>query len=122
MDTQLITKSVNSIREAKPEPASLNGNAIDFVNDLFKSLQVAYPAWRQAFPTDRELQLAKKSWIRAFAENGITRKEQVAQGMLRARQDASDFFPGSGKFIAWCQPQPEELGLPSFDQAWKEAV
>jgi hypothetical protein len=120
MNQQLINQAKANIRNARPEPASLNAEAVDFVNDLFKSLLVAYPAWRQAFPTDKELQLAKKSWIRAFVENGITAKEQVARGMMRARRDESDFFPSVGKFISWCRVQPADLGLPSEDQAWQE--
>jgi hypothetical protein len=122
MNQQLINQAQANIRRAKPEPAALNTEAVGFVNDLFKSLQVAYPAWRQAFPTDKELQLAKKSWIRAFAENGITAKEQVARGMRQARRDQSDFFPSVGKFIGWCRMTPEELGLPSEDLAWREVT
>lgn len=120
MNRQLINQAKSNICQARPEPASLNTEAVGFVNDLFKSLQVAYPAWRQAFPTDQDLQLAKKSWIRAFAENGVTAKEQVARGMKRARRDESDFFPSVGKFISWCRLSPEEMGLPSEDLAWRE--
>ena len=120
MNQQLINQAQANIRNARPAPASLNTEAVGFVNDLFKSLHVAYPAWRQAFPTDKELQLAKKSWIRAFAENGITAKEQVARGMKRARCDESDFFPSVGKFIGWCRMTPEEVGLPLEDLAWRE--
>lgn len=123
MNTQLINQAAANISRAEPEAATatLNQQAVEFVNDLFKSLQVAYPAWKQAFPTERELALAKKSWIRAFAENGITSKEQVALGMTRARRDQRDFFPGVGKFIGWCQPTPEDFGLPDEDRAWREA-
>ncbi len=120
MNRQLINQAKSNICQARPEPASLNTEAVGFVNDLFKSLQVAYPAWRQAFPTDQDLQLAKKSWIRAFAENGVTAKEQVARGMKRARRDESDFFPSVGKFISWCRLSPEEMGLPPEDLAWRE--
>mgnify|MGYP000238761227 CR=1 FL=1 len=121
MNNHLLIKTVNQIKTAsnnsQPE---LNDQAASFVNDLFKSLQVAYPAWKQSFGTEQDLKLTKKSWIRAFAESGITQKEQVALGMKRARQDQSDFFPSSGKFIAWCKPIPEDFGLPSNTEAWRE--
>jgi hypothetical protein len=121
MNNQLLTKTVNQIKTASQNPQlELNDQAASFVNDLFKSLQVAYPAWKQSFGTEQDLKLTKKSWIRAFAESGITQKEQVALGMKRARQDENDFFPSSGKFIAWCKPIPEDFGLPSSADAWRE--
>jgi hypothetical protein len=122
MNTQLLDSTVQQIRAAQPNSQnSVNSEAAEFVNDLFKSLQVAYPAWKQAFGTEQDLKLTKKSWIRAFAESGITRNEQVALGMKRARQDQSDFFPSSGKFITWCKPTPEDFGLPTSSDAWREA-
>ena len=121
MNTQLLANTVNQIKSGGFEAhQGLNQQAAEFVNDLFKSLQVAYPAWKQAFGTEQDLKLTKKSWIRAFGESGITRKEQVALGMKRARQDQSSFFPTSGQFIAWCKPTPEDLGLPTSTMAWKE--
>ena len=121
MNNQLLAKTVNQIKTASQIPqAELNDQAASFVNNLFKSLQVAYPAWKQSFGTEQDLKLTKKSWIRAFAESGITQKEQVLLGMKRARQDQSDFFPSSGKFIAWCKPIPEDFGLPSNTEAWRE--
>jgi hypothetical protein len=120
MNTQLLNSTVQSITTAQPIQSGSNADAGMFVNDLFKSLQVAYPAWKQAFGTEQDLKLTKKSWIRAFAESGITRKEQVALGMKRARQDESDFFPSSGKFITWCKPLPEDFGLLSSAMAWRE--
>jgi hypothetical protein len=121
MNTQLLNQTLHQIKTAKPqEQQGLNNQAALFVNNLFRSLQVAYPAWKQAFGTEQDLELTKKSWIRAFAESGITQKEQIALGMKRARQDQSDFFPSSGKFIAWCKPLPEDFGLPSSSDAWRE--
>lgn len=121
MNTQLLNRTINQIKTVTPQAEQgLNNQATTFVNDLFKSLQVAYPAWKQAFATEQDLKLTKKSWIRAFTESGITRKEQVALGMKKARQDQSDFFPSSGKFIAWCKPTPEDFGLPSTKEAFNE--
>jgi len=123
MNTQLLNSAVNQIKTASVQPKrELNDQAASFVNDLFKSLQVAYPAWKQAFTTEQDLKLTKKSWIRAFQESGITQKEQVALGMKKARQDESDFFPSSGKFIAWCKPTPEDYGLPTLAEAYRETA
>jgi hypothetical protein len=121
MNTQLLNQTLHQIKTAKPQAQQgLNNQAALFVNDLFRSLQVAYPAWKQAFGTEQDLELTKKSWIRAFTESGITQKEQIALGMKRARQDQSDFFPSSGKFIAWCKPRPEDFNLSSSSEAWRE--
>ncbi len=124
MNNQLIEQAEKNIRtgNVKAPGNELNSGAADFVNDLFRSLQVAYPAWKQAFPTANDLALAKKSWVRTFVECGVTSEEQVRMGMKRARADKSDFFPSAGKFVSWCKPTPEELGLPAADKAYREAA
>ena len=91
------------------------------VNDLFKSLQASFPAWKQAFPTTQELNLAKQVWVRALLEAGITEMEQIKLGTRKARASGSAFFPAVGQFIQWCKPTPEDLGLPSERDAYHEA-
>lgn len=108
--------------QASPEvPQSLNDEAARHVNDIFRALQAAFPAWRSAFPDDASLRAAKASWVKGLIEAGITDMHCIARGVRRARQSESDFFPSVGKFIGWCQLSPEELGMPNVDQAWLEA-
>ena len=129
LDKNLIARAERNIREAQQEP-DLRGDvhAAKLVNDLFKSLFACYPAWKQAFPAktgdelDKAVNTLKKNWIKAFAENQINTVQQVSLGMKRARQDTSDFLPGVGKFMGWCKPSAEDLGLPSIQEAYSEAT
>lgn len=117
-------------------PAAVNGNAsapaaalprqidpatTEVVNRLFLELQAIFPAWRQAWPNDRALAAAKRSWIKGFAAAGITSLEQIRYGLEQCRLSGGDFAPSVGKFIQWCRPTPELLGLPSANAAYREA-
>lgn len=109
-----------------PAPAALPAKQLDpattaVVNKLFNELQAIFPAWRQAWPDDKALAAAKRSWIKGFAAAGITSLEQIRFGLEQCRQSGADFAPSVGKFIAWCQPTPEMLGLPNADRAYREA-
>jgi hypothetical protein len=88
--------------EQAPE---INPIAVQIINKVFAELQVVYPAWKQAFPDERTVGLAKKVWIKTFAENGVGTIEQVKLGMAKARADASDFVTSAGKFCAWCNAE-----------------
>ncbi|RWU21292.1 Replication protein P [Pseudomonas alkylphenolica] len=94
----------------------------EVVNALFKELQAIFPAWKQAWPDDDALKAAKRSWIKAFVAAEINTLEQIRYGLLNCRQFGGDFAPSVGKFIKWCQPTPEMLGIPSHDKAFREAL
>ena len=95
----------------------------DLVNRLFREIRTARPAWRQAWPSTEVLQASKNTWIVAFLEAGITNWEsQIAFGLQALRAEPSDFVPAPGKFVTWCQPTPQALGLPSLEDAYAEAL
>ncbi len=94
----------------------------EVVNALFKELQAIFPAWKQAWPDDDALKAAKRSWIKAFVAAEINTLEQIRYGLLNCRQFGGDFAPSVGKFIKWCQPTAEMLGIPSRDRAFREAL
>ncbi len=110
-----------SIQVDEQPQRALNADAVKNVNEIFRALQAAFPAWRSAFPDDASLKAAKASWVKGLVEAGITDLHQIARGVRKARQSESDFFPSAGKFITWCQLSPEELGMPRADIAWMEA-
>lgn len=96
------------------------------INAVFRELQSCCPAWRQAWPDDKALTAAKKSWTKAFMAAGLRSIEQVRLGIeqlrLRHGDGRAPWVPGSGEFIAMCQPTAEMLGLPSLEAAYQEAV
>ena len=81
------------------------------INDVFKSLQATFTAFRVAFKNDEELSLAKKTWAKAFQENDIWHVNQIKRGMRKARAQTTDFVPSAGKFISWCKPSVEDFGM-----------
>lgn len=94
----------------------------NLINRLFREIRNARPAWRQAWPTKEALASAKVTWVLALVEGGIRDWErQVEVGLRRLRAEPSDFVPAPGKFVDWCSPTPESLGLQPVERAYEEA-
>lgn len=125
--TELIASAARSMASGRfPEPkrpaaVQLDPASVDVVNRLFSELQAIFPAWRQAWPDDRSLAAAKRSWVRGFMAAGIRDLEQIRYGLQQCRATGSDFAPSVGKFIEWCRPTPEQLGCPSVERAYSQA-
>ncbi|WP_426123962.1 replication protein P [Pseudomonas sp. PSPC2-3] len=119
---QLLSTMGNLPPVALVQPKKLPPGTADVVNSLFRELQAIFPAWKQAWPDGQSLNAAKRSWIKAFIVAGITTLEQIRCGLQNCRQIGGDFAPSVGKFIKWCQPTPEMLGIPSHDKAFREAL
>ncbi|RXT72270.1 Replication protein P [Pseudomonas syringae] len=120
--TQLMSRMGNLPPVIPFVKKELPPGTVDVVNALFRELQAIFPAWKQAWPDDAALQAAKRSWIKAFIVAGINSLEQIRYGLQNCRQNGNDFAPSVGKFIKWCQPTPEMLGIPSHDKAFREAL
>lgn len=102
-------------------PRAVDPATAEVVNKLFAELQSIFPAWKQAWPTEQALNAAKRTWIKGFMRAGLTSLEQIRYGIDRCRESGADFAPSVGKFIQWCRPTPELLGLPSANAAYREA-
>ncbi|MGL5389154.1 MAG: replication protein P [Serratia sp. (in: enterobacteria)] len=111
-----------SMMPKEPQRRVVNDQAEKLVDALFTNLMQIFPAARQtALSTPEDVAAAKRQWILAFAENGITSLEQVKAGMRMARQQATDFWPSCGKFIGWCREGAAAVaGLPSIDDVIAE--
>lgn len=122
--TSQVVQQQRSQREVSDNPGkiSLSKQAIEDVNDIFRALQAAFPAWRSAFPDNDSLRAAKVSWVKGLTDAGMTDKELIKHGVRHARLSESDFFPSVGKFISWCRPLPADVGMPELPAAWEEAV
>lgn len=107
--------------EEKPQRV-VNSDAEKMVDVLFSNLMQIFPAARQtALSSPDDVAAAKRQWILAFAENGITSIHQIKAGMRLARQQETDFWPSCGKFIGWCRAgAAESAGLPSVDEVVDE--
>lgn len=99
----------------------VNSNAEKMVDSLFKSLKQLFPASvSTVFKNASDEMDAKRQWIAAFAENGITTREQLQNGMRHARASDNPFWPAVGQFIKWCKEEDYvALGLPDEVQLYE---
>ncbi|EOV9706021.1 replication protein P [Cronobacter dublinensis] len=119
-DSQMFSRLANKYQPTQEHTAKgvVNTEAERLVDALFRQLKQVFPASAATnLRTEAEEATAKQQWILAFAENGITKREQLAAGMKRARASHSPFWPSPGQFISWClEGEFKQLGLPSPDE------
>ncbi|GKX58367.1 replication protein P [Leminorella grimontii] len=120
----IANRDLNALAQMMaPEPRKVvNEQAEKLVDSLFNNLLQLFPAARHTvLSTPTAEAAAKRQWIMAFAENGITTREQLAAGMRRARAETSDFWPSPGRFIGWCKDgMADAVGLPSLAEIMRE--
>ncbi|ELY2745161.1 replication protein P [Cronobacter sakazakii] len=116
-DSQTLSRLASKYQPAQEHIAKgvVNTEAERLVDALFRQLKQVFPASATTnLRTEADEAAAKQQWIIAFAENGITRREQLAAGMKRARASISPFWPSPGQFIDWCREgEFEQAGLPA---------
>ncbi|MAB24953.1 MAG: Replication protein P [Pseudomonadales bacterium] len=126
-----LTKGIteNGLLPTLPEnrkPArELTADDAKILNRLFADLMIICPAHHRDWPDKATLDAAKQEWTKALVEAGVVHKEQIDRGkrVCRARTGkAAAFLPSLGEFVGWCQFEPEELGLPPLEQAYREAL
>jgi len=90
----------------------INTTAERLVDSLFRQLKQVFPASdNTSLKTPEQETNAKRQWIAAFAENGISTMEQLSAGMKHARASESPFWPSPGQFIKWCKDSKVILGV-----------
>ncbi|MEQ5566388.1 replication protein P [Providencia rettgeri] len=99
----------------------INPDAENMVDMLFKNLKQIFPAAvNTTFRNPSDESDAKRQWIAAFAENGITTREQLQNGMRHARASDNPFWPAVGQFIKWCKQEDfTQLGLPTESELYE---
>ncbi|EFE55282.1 replication protein P [Providencia rettgeri DSM 1131] len=99
----------------------VNPQAEQLVDVLFRNLKQIFPAAvNTIFKNESDELAAKRQWIAAFAENGITTREQLQNGMRHARASDNPFWPAVGQFIKWCKQENfTQLGLPTESELYE---
>ncbi|WP_272534567.1 replication protein P [Providencia sp. PROV212] len=99
----------------------VNPQAEQLVDVLFRNLKQIFPAAvNTIFKNESDELAAKRQWIAAFAENGITTREQLQNGMRHARASENPFWPAVGQFIKWCKQEDfTQLGLPTETELYE---
>lgn len=100
---EFTQKQIIGTEQPKPQITSIDSQAEACINVVLKELRSIFPAWRNAIKTKQELDDVKRTWTKAFLENGIVDMATVEKGLSNARESKTDFFPSVGKFIDWCR-------------------
>ncbi|ELY2555343.1 DNA replication protein [Cronobacter sakazakii] len=119
-DSQTLSRLASKYQPAQEHIAKVvvNTEAERLVDALFRQLKQVFPASAATnLRNESDEAAAKQQWILAFAENGITKREQLTAGMKRARASLSPFWPSPGQFIHWCREEHlEQIGLPTIQE------
>lgn len=123
----LTARAATSIRSGNLPPVieplgTVDDDTAEVVERLFRQLQAIFPAHKQAWPDDKALAAAMRSWTKGFIAEGICTLEHIRFGIEQCRKSGSPFAPSIGQFIVWCTPGPEAYGMPAASDAWIEAL
>jgi len=109
------SERVNDSIKPNPEPTAAH---VDAINQVFTELELAYHnQFRRAFPDAAQLAMAKQLWLHALCDLAPAR---LRAGVRRAARQ-SEFLPSLHTLRQFCDPAPEELGLPDAHAAYIEA-
>ena len=117
--------AVRAGQGAVPTPVqlgSVDNQTAEVVEKIFRQLKAIFPAWKTAWPDEKALGSAQRSWTKGFMDAGICDIHQVEFGIKQCRKSGSPFAPSIGQFIQWCTPGPEAYGMPTAADAWMEAL
>lgn len=99
-----------------------NDTGAELFNEFFKRLKTHYPAWRQQLKSQEEHDMFKQELAKTLFDNRINTQEQLNIGLDNASKDKSSWLPAAGAFLEMCQLTAENLGLPSVEEAYREAI
>ncbi|HBO4508557.1 TPA: replication P family protein [Pseudomonas aeruginosa] len=88
---------------------------------LFVRIKAICPGWRSSWPNDEVENAAKAEWLAEIIRQQVTREEQLQAGVRALSAQARPLVPSAGQFCTWCWA-PEVFGLPSLDEAYREAL
>jgi hypothetical protein len=95
--------------------------AVGAVNWLFIKLEGIYPTFRKTFPTEAQIDLAKKEWSEGLHDASPISLTDLKRGLKRCRGANERFICGIGEFIARCRPTEADVGAPQVHKGYAEA-
>ncbi|MCJ1887404.1 replication P family protein [Pseudomonas sp. LA21] len=109
-------------------PVQAGGNVMpvdqvarEVMDDLFDRIRGICSGWKQAWLTPAVMGKAKEEWLAEFAKAGVNSQELIDNGVRALRQSKLQFVPAPGVFVDWCF-STDQLGLPSLESAYREAL
>ena len=91
---------------------------VDAISQMFTEFELAYHnQFHKAFGTSEQIIMAQQLWLDALKDIPAQR---IAAGARRAIKQ-SEYLPTLHTIRKYCDPSPEELGLPDAHSAYIEA-
>lgn len=124
---------MNTITELTKDPASLIGRtpagSLSFrketarlVNDLFDEFRIRCRNWEKTIPHTTAAGEYKRDYVKRLTESGITDWNVVLKAKDRVCRDLR-WFQKADDFVEICRSiAAEEKGLPSEDEAYRQAT
>lgn len=100
---------------------SISNEAIDLVNELFMVFKVHVKTFNIWTKDSDELEFIKHEWVLCFQQAKLEMKD-VIQGANKIRKAGYTYMITPAEFISLCKPTAEELGLPSLENAFRNAI
>ncbi|MCL7944759.1 replication protein P [Marinobacter sp. ATCH36] len=105
--------------QLKPIDAEIQmAKAVEYI---FTQIKLICPGWKATWSNESVENEAKKFWLKVLLETGIRTDLEIKCGLQRTLKEGDPYCPPIGRFIRWCKPNPEVLGLPSASAAYREA-
>lgn len=106
-----------------PEKVQIDPKTKAVIDQLFVQLKGIFSGWRSPWPDGNHEGAAKREWVVAMMEEGVSDIACLCFGLRLARKVSSDnvFPPSPGQFIDWCL-SPEAFGLPDAEKALNHAL
>ncbi len=104
------------------EDEPLDPKAVETVNKLFVFFYGTCRGFEKQYQDPRKLNIEKTQWFRVFTDEKLTDMTRVNWGIKRCRIESPINTPTLGQFLKWCEPTPEQLGVPDVEKAYTEAV
>lgn len=107
--------------QANEKPSDAEMKMAEAVNVIFEQIKLICPGWGATWTNESVEKKAKKFWVKALLDANIRSDLEIQCGLHNTLKSGSSYCPPVGKFISWCKPDPEFMGLPSAVRAYKEA-
>lgn len=99
----IISNPRAKFKYQKPFSNPSDPTTAKIINSLFLMFQGLCPAFKQAWPTETEIQEAKRQWVITFDLAGLRSVDDVRRGANKFRLQPSSFVPTPGYFIDLCR-------------------
>lgn len=92
------------------------------INNIFEELKTICTGYGATWRTSTDVANHKIAWTKGFIKNNLSNPELIQNGLDKCHEIGLQYIPPFAKFLGYCTPNTKELGLPSHDDAYNEAI